>query len=133
MLFERRLIEFDIARDFHLICVDSQTQKSLRVRICLHQGKINIMQNAAHHFSDFEISVCTFFRKSAVDDKNLRVAFFRFADKIKPEFGFHYQNDIRFDFLQSAADGKFPIERKIKNQICIVLKKVFGRVPVRFW
>ena len=67
-----------------------------------------------------------FFRKPPVDDQNPRAAFVRFADEVEPEFGFHQNDDARFNMPQSAAHGEFPIERKIKNEFRVFRKDFFS-------
>jgi hypothetical protein len=53
---------------------------------------------------------------------------FGFAEKIKPDFGFHYQNNRGVDLSEDAAHDETPVERKIKNERGIGFKDLASEI-----
>ena len=98
-------IEFQAAGDRQLVALQPQREEAVTIFFILRGDKRNAAQQAAHKAAQFGIAFGGTFGQARVGDHQRDLTLMQRGHHIRPQLGFHNDNQLRLNGIQEAVHG----------------------------
>jgi hypothetical protein len=113
--FER--IKLQAARHRHATLLGAEIDQAARRFLALHAETIDVGQHAAEERSNQPIARIRTRRDPAVDHHRLDAFFPAEPQQVRPDLGFHHDEDARLHHPERTADDEGEVEREIEESV----------------
>jgi hypothetical protein len=106
-------IKFEAAGDRQLVALQAQSQKAIAVFFILRRNQRDATEQPTHKFPQFGVAFGGTFRQTGVGDDQRDFTFVQRGDHIRPQLGFHHDNQLRLHRVEEAVHCAGQIVRQI--------------------
>src|SRR6185503_2229867 len=108
-------IEFQVSTHANSIAVCADFDEAALIFLCLREKEVNVFQNARKPTAHAKISGKRAIGNARVDDSDVGSLSFRSMEKVRPEFSFRQDDELRTQRAQVGLDGETKVEREVED------------------